>query len=145
MQIAFFQKISYSGTLQKENNYNVSKSKLRSKLVGDAKEYFVVPLDVFLSKIENTKRQLIQLLDSNTQLSEKTKKIEKRIIHYEYLQAYNNYQKFYSYHKKVNADLPADYYEPVINMDLNDDEMFRYSRAYRNLELKILDCPPKKH
>ena len=26
---SFFQKISYSGTLQKENNYNVSKSKLR--------------------------------------------------------------------------------------------------------------------
>ena len=141
---SFFQKISYSGTLQKENNYNVSKSKLRSKLVGDAKEYFVVPLDEFLSKIDNTKRQLLQLLDSNTQLSEKTKKIEKRIIHYEYLQAYNNYQKFYSYHKKVNADLPADYYEPVINMDLNDDEMFRYSRAYRNLVVENFRLSSKK-
>ena len=141
---SFFQKISYSGTLQKENNYNVSKSKLRSKLVGDAKEYFVVPLDEFLSKIDNTKRQLLQLLESNTQLNEKTKAIERKIIHYEYLQAYNNYQKFYSYHKKVNADLPADYYEPVINMDLNDDEMFRYSRAYRNLVVENFRLSSKK-
>ena len=86
----------------------------------------------------------MQLLDSNTQLSKKTKKIEKRIIHYEYLQAYNNYQKFYSYHKKVNADLPADYYEPVINMDLNDDEMFRYSRAYRNLVVENFRLSSKK-
>ena len=36
---SFFSSIEYFGDLKKVNNYNVSKSKMRSKLVGDTKEY----------------------------------------------------------------------------------------------------------
>ena len=128
----FFTSIIYSGDLKKENNYNVAKSQLRANLVGDTKEYFVVPLNVFLPKIERTRDTLFSLL-SKSELNKKDRELEKKIIEYEYLQTYNNYQKFYNYHKKVDPILPDDYYDPIINMDTDDGEIFRYSRAYRNL------------
>lgn len=128
----FFKSRSFSGDLKIENNYSVGKSSLRSKFVGDPKDYFVVPLDEFLLKIEKTRDTVFELLEKSN-LSLEDKIIEKRIIEYDYLQSYNNYQKFYSYHKKVKANLPDDYYDPVINMDTDDDEIFRHSRAYRNL------------
>ena len=128
----FYKSRNYSGELKIENNYGVAKSNLRSKFVGDPKDYFVVPLDEFLPKIEKTRDAVFELLEKSN-LSLEDKIIEKRIIEYDYLQSYNNYQKFYSYHKKVKANLPDGYYDPVINMDTDDDEIFRYSRAYRNL------------
>ena len=128
----FFKSRSFSGDLKIENNYSVAKSNLRSKFVGDPKDYFVVPLDEFLLKIEKTRDAVFELLEKSN-LSLEDKIIEKRIIKYDYLQSYNNYQKFYSYHKKVKANLPDGYYDPVINMDTDDDEIFRHSRAYRNL------------
>tara|TARA_Y100001970_G_C14172783_1_gene825130 strand:- start:275 stop:1675 length:1401 start_codon:yes stop_codon:yes gene_type:complete len=129
---SFFTSIEYSGELKKVNNYNVSKSKLRSRLVGDSKEYFVVPLNDFLKKIEKTRDSLFYLLDK-TELAPKDKILERKIIKYEYLQSYNNYKKFYTYHKNTDPILPDDYYEPIINMDTDDDEIFKYSRPYRNL------------
>ena len=131
----FYNSTVYSGELKVQNNYNVAKSKLRSSLVGDPKDYFVVPLNDFLEKIEKTKKSVMGLL-ATSGLSPEDKKLEKRIVEYDYLQSYNNYQKFYSYHKKVKAILPEDYYDPIINMDLDDDEMYRYSRAYRNLVIE---------
>jgi len=100
--------------------------------VGDSKEYFVVPLNDFFKKIEKTRDSLFYLLDQ-TDLTPKDKLLEKKIIKYEYLQTYNNYKKFYSYHKNTDPELPDDYYDPIINMDIDDDEIFKYSRAYRNL------------
>ena len=139
----FFKSLSYSGELQKENNYNVAKAKLRSELVGDPKDYFVVPLKDFLPKIEKTRDTLYNLL-SRSFLSQSDKEIEKDVIYYEYLQTYNNYQKFYSYHKNVNAELPVDYYDPIINMDMDNDVMFRNSRAYRNLIVENFRLLSKK-
>ena len=139
----FFKSLSYSGELQKENNYNVAKAKLRSEFVGDPKDYFVVPLKDFLPKIEKTRDTLYNLL-SRSFLSQSDKEIEKDVIYYEYLQTYNNYQKFYSYHKNANAELPVDYYDPIINMDMDNDVMFRNSRAYRNLIVENFRLLSKK-
>ena len=132
----FFSSRNFSGELKVENNFNVKKSALRSTLIGDSKDYFVVPLDKFLPKIKKTKDEVFALIEKS-RLSQKDKELEKRIAEYDYLQTYNNYQKFYSYHKKSEADLPNDYYKPIIEMDLDDDEMFRHSSAYRNL---IIAC-----
>ena len=128
----FYNSMNYSGDLKIENNYNVVKSLRRANLVGDPKEYFVVPLNEFLPKIEKTRDTLFSLL-SKSELKQRDRELEKKIIEYEYLQTYNNYQKFYNYHKKVDPILPDDYYDPIINMDTDDGEIFRYSRAYRNL------------
>ena len=128
----FFKSRQYSGDLSIENNFNVEKSALRSEFVGDPKDYFVVPLTEFLPKIKVTRDAIFELIDKSS-LSPEDKKLEKRISEYDYLQTYNNYQKFYSYHKKRDADLPEDYYQPIIDINIDDDEMFRHSGAYRNL------------
>ena len=96
-----------------------------------------------MPKIEKTRDTLYSLL-RNSNLSDSDKEIEKDVIYYEYLQAYNNYQKFYSYHKNVNAELPDNYYEPIINMDMDNDIMFRFSRAYRNLVIENFRLLSKK-
>ena len=139
----FFKSISYSGDLKNINNYNVAKAQLRAKQVGNTKEYFVVRLNEFLPKIEKTRDTLFYLLQQS-RLNGKDVDIEKKIIEYEYLQTYNNYKKFYTYHKKIDPRLPADYFEPVINMDIDDDEIFRYSRAYRNLIIENYRLTSKK-
>ena len=128
----FFKSRRYSGDLSSENNFNVQKSALRSEYVGDPKDYFVVPLPEFLSKIKVTRDAVFELIDKSS-LNQEDKKLEIRIAEYDYLQTYNNYQKFYSYHKKRNAELPDDYYQPIIDINIDDDEMFRHSGAYRNL------------
>ena len=128
----FFKSRKFTGELKYENNFNVEKSALRSKLIGESKDYFVVPLDEFLPKIKKTKEAVFELIEKSA-LSLEDKELERRIAEYDYLQTYNNYQKFYSYHKKYKADLPDDYYKPIIEMDIDDDEMFRHSSAYRNL------------
>lgn len=128
----FFKSRRYSGELSSENNFNVEKSALRSEFVGDPKDYFVVPLPEFLSKIKVTKEAVFELIDKSS-LSPEDKKLERMIAEYDYLQTYNNYQNFYSYHKKTNAELPDDYYQPIIEINIDDDEMFRHSGAYRNL------------
>ena len=139
----FFKSIIYSGDLKKENNYNVSKSKLRANLVGDTKEYFVVPLNDFLPKIEKTRDTLFSLL-ANSELSQKDTELEKKIIKYEYLQTYNSYQKFYNYHKKVDAVLPDGYYSPILGINTDDDEIFKNSRAYRNLIIENFRLSSKR-
>ena len=141
---SFFSSIEYFGDLKKVNNYNVSKSKMRSKLVGDTKEYFVVPLSEFLPKIRDTRDSLFSLLNK-TGLTEQDKILEKKIIEYEYLQSYNNYKKFYTYHKNRDPELPDGYYDPIINMDIDDDEIFKYSRAYRNLIIDNYRLTSKKY
>ena len=128
----FFKSRRYSGDLSSENNFNVQKSALRSEYVGDPKDYFVVPLLEFLSKIKVTRDAVFELIDKSS-LNQEDKKLEIRIAEYDHLQTYNNYQKFYSYHKKRNAELPDDYYQPIIDINIDDDEMFRHSGAYRNL------------
>ena len=128
----FFKSRRYSGDLSSENNFNVQKSALRSEYVGDPKDYFVVPLPEFLSKIKVTRDAVFELIDKSS-LNQEDKKLEIRIAEYDHLQTYNNYQKFYSYHKKRNAELPDDYYQPIIDINIDDDEMFRHSGAYRNL------------
>ena len=139
----FYKSMSYSGDLKKENNYNVAKAHLRSSRVGDPKEYFVVPLNEFLPKIEKTRDTLFSLLDKSG-LGQKDMEIEKKIIEYEYLQTYNNYKKFFHYHKKIDPDLPEDYFDPILSMDTDDDELFRHSRAYRNLIIENFRLSSKK-
>jgi len=139
----FYRSVSYSGDLKKENNYNVSKAQLRANRVGDPKEYFVVPLKEFLPKIEITRDTLFTIL-AKSGLGQKDMEIEKKIIEYEYLQTYNNYQKFYNYHNKVDPVLPDDYYDPILIMDTDDDELFRHSRAYRNLIIENFRLSSKR-
>ena len=139
----FYKSMSYSGELKKENNYNVAKSHLRSSRVGDPKEYFVVPLNEFLPKIEKTRDTLFSLLDKSG-LGQKDIEVEKKIIEYEYLQTYNNYKKFFHYHNKIDPDLPEDYFDPILSMDTDDEALFRHSRAYRNLIIENFRLSSKK-
>ena len=139
----FYESMSYSGDLKKENNYNVAKSHLRSSRVGDPKEYFVVPQKEFLPKIEKTRHTLFSLLDKSG-LAQKDIEVEKKIIEYEYLQTYNNYKKFFHYHNKIDPDLPEDYFDPILSMDTDDEALFRHSRAYRNLIIENFRLSSKK-
>ena len=47
--------------------------------MGNAKDYFVVPLEEFQNKIEKTQSALLDLLEKNNDLSPETKAIEKRV------------------------------------------------------------------
>ncbi len=128
----FWKSIKYSGKGSDINNFHASRGNLKGELVGDTKEFFVVPLEDFLSKIDNNKKAFLNLLE-NSNLSEEDKKLQRKVIETDYLLTKNNYDRFYFYHKKVHPELPADYYEPIQQIDLNDEELFYHDKSYRSL------------
>lgn len=128
-----FQKsLTIQGKGDEVNNFSHARSNLRGKLVVDAKEYMVVPLADFLPKIANT-RDSLQLLLDKSGLTGEDYNIQKMIIHYDYLFTLNNYRKFYTYHKKMEPILPADYLNPVRTMNLDDSVAYHFSNDYRLL------------
>ncbi len=129
---AFWKSIEYSGIGSDINNYLAAKTNLKGELVGDTKEFFVVPLDDFLSKIEYNKKAFLNLLES-FDFSEKDKELQRRVIEADYLLTKNNYDRFYFYHKKEHPELPVDYYNPIKELDLNDEELFYNDKNYRSL------------
>ncbi len=120
------------GKGEEVNRFSNERSKLRSKLVVDAKAYMVVPLNEFLPKIANT-RDSLQLLLNKSGLKGEDYDIQKMIIYYDHLFTLNNYRKFYTYHKKTEPILPPDYLKPVRTMNLDDSVAFHFSNDYRLL------------
>lgn len=128
----FYRSVKYSGKGNEVNNYNLARSTLKNKLVGDPKTFFVVPLEDFLLKIEKNRVALLGLLEQSN-LNEEDKKLQLKIIEYDYLLTRNNYDKFYAYHTKEHPELPADYYDPIKEMNMDDEEAFNNIQSYRNL------------
>lgn len=132
----FFRSTKYSGKGSEVNNFNVARGTLNSKLVGDAKTFFVVPIEDFLLKIKNNKMAFLNLL-KESDLNEEDNELQTKIIEYDYLLKRNNYDKFYSYHTKEHPELPAGYYDPIKQMDMDDEEAFNNIQSYRIL---ITEC-----
>ena len=128
----FYKSTKYTGKGSDVNNYHVAKSTLISKLVGDAKTFFLVPVDDFLAKIKSNKEALMALLEESG-LSEEDKALQAKIIEHNYLLTRNNYDKFNHYHTKQHPVLPADYYDPIKQMDMDDEAAFDNDQSYRNL------------
>lgn len=128
----FYESFSVKGTGAKINLVNRSRIKLQNMLLGDPKDFFVVPLDEFLAKVKNMKDSLQQLLD-NSSVDERDKGIQQLLIDNYCLLIYNNYKKFYSYHMKVDPVLPDNYFAPIRQMNMDNDTAFHYSAEYRNL------------
>ena len=104
--------------------------------MGDAKTFFVVPIEDFLLKIKNNKMAFLNLL-KESDLNEEDNELQTKIIEYDYLLKRNNYDKFYSYHTKEHPELPAGYYDPIKQMDMDDEEAFNNIQSYRIL---ITEC-----
>jgi len=132
----FYRSTKYTGKGSEVNNFNVARGTLNSKLVGDAKTFFVVPIDDFLLKIQKNKVAFLTLLEESD-LSKEDKELQTKIIEYDYLLKRNNYHKFYSYHTKEYPELPAGYYDPIKQMDMDDEEAFNNIKSYRIL---ITEC-----
>ena len=133
MDAAEFNKsLQFKGNGADVNDFTRARSSLKGKLVGDAKDYFVVPLVDFIKKIGNTRDSLALLLNQSG-LNAADKRIQQIIIQYDYLLTYNNYRKFYLFHTKAEPVLPDDYLKPVKTMNLDDEEAFTYSNEYRLL------------
>jgi thiol-disulfide isomerase/thioredoxin len=128
----FYNSIKFSGEGSDVNNFHVARGLLKGELVGDAKTFFVVPVDDFINKIENNKNAFLSLLEKSN-LTEEDKKLQAKIIYYDWLLTKNNYDKFYHFHTKQHPELPDDYYNPVKEIDLNDKELFNNDKNYRSL------------
>jgi thiol-disulfide isomerase/thioredoxin len=128
----FYNSIRFSGKGSKINNFNISRLHLKAKLIGNSKDFFLVPLDSFLVRTEANKKAFLELLN-NSELSKEEKAIESKIIKYDFILTRNNYDKFVYYHTKKHPDLPEDYYDPVKYFNIDDEEAYCYSKCYRTL------------
>ena len=128
----FFKSRKFKGKGSEVNNYHVTRSALKNKLVGDAKAFFVVPIEDFMTKIDKNKDIFLDFLEASA-LKGQEKEIQRKIIEHDYLLTRYNYDKFNHYHTKIHPELPEGYYAPIIQMDLDDEVSFIYDRSYRNL------------
>lgn len=128
----FYSSAKYSGKGNEVNNYNVTRSTLKNKLVGDAKTFFVVPLEDFLAKIKKNRVELLALLEQS-KLSKEDNELQLKIIEYDYLLTRNNYDRFNFYHTKKHPELPVDYYNPIKEMNMDDEEAYNNIQNYRAL------------
>ncbi len=128
----FYKSTKYTGKGSDLNNYHVSRGTLKNKLVGDAKTFFLVPVDEFLLKIQSNKEAFLALLKESN-LNGEDKALQKKIIEYDYLLTRYNFDKFNHYHTKKHPELPADYYDPIRQMEMDDEESFNNDKSYRVL------------
>jgi thiol-disulfide isomerase/thioredoxin len=128
----FYNTISFTGEGSDVNNFNISRKKLKGKLIGVSKDFFLVPLDSFLLKTDNNRKDFLKLLD-NSGIKGNDKTIQEKIIEYDYILTRNNYDKFVYYHTKKHPKLPLDYYDPIKKINIDDEESYCYSKSYRTL------------
>jgi thiol-disulfide isomerase/thioredoxin len=128
----FYKSTKYSGNGSEVNNYHVARGTLKNKLVGDAKIFFVVPVDDFLLKIQKNKEAFLELLETSS-LTGQDKELQRKVVEYDYLLTRYNYDKFNHYHTKEHPVLPEGYYDPIRGMNMDDEESFNNIQSYRNL------------
>ena len=128
----FFKSRKFKGKGSEVNNYHVTRGAVKNILVGDAKAFFVVPIEDFMTKIDKNKDTFLDFLEAST-LKGQDKEIQRKIIEHDYLLTRYNYDKFNHYHTKIHPELPEGYYAPIIEMDLDDEVSFIYDKSYRNL------------
>jgi len=128
----FYRATKFTGKGSLVNNYHVARSTLKGSFVGDAKDYFVVPVTDFLKKIAKEKLAFLDLLEK-WNLDSEDKEIQRKIIEHDHLLIRNNYDKFNFYHTQIHPELPADYYDPIKNMFVDDEQSFKNDGSFRNL------------
>jgi len=131
----FYQSTKYSGEGSLVNNYSVARGTLKSSFVGDAKEYFVVPIADFMLKIEKEKTAFLALLEQ-AGLEKEDNEFQMKIIENDYLQTRNSYDRFNFYHTQQHPVVPEDYYEPIKKMDISDEESFMNDKSYMNMVIE---------
>ncbi len=131
----FYKSTKYSGEGSLVNNYSVARGALKGSFVGDAKEYFVVPIADFMLKIEKEKTAFLALLEQ-AGLEKEDNEFQRKIIENDYLQTRNSYDRFNFYHTQQHPVVPEDYYEPIKKMDISDEESFMNDKSYMNMVIE---------
>jgi thiol-disulfide isomerase/thioredoxin len=143
---SFPNSIQYEGEGAVFNNYMKTKSALNLKLVGDAKVFFVVPIEDFIKKIAADSTEFFDQLRT-AKLSKEDEQLARKLIHYDYLLKRNNYRKFYVFHTKAEPFIPENYLDPIRNLNMNDAEAYNNSMDYRYLivdKWRLLDTDKKR-
>jgi thiol-disulfide isomerase/thioredoxin len=128
----FYRATKYTGKGSLVNNYHVARSTLKASFVGDPKDYFVVPVTDFLQKIAKEKLAFLDLLET-WNLDSEDKEVQRKVIEHDYLQIRNSYDKFNFYHTQIHPELPLNYYDPIKNMYVDDEQSFKNNGSYRNM------------
>lgn len=144
---SFVQTMKFEGEGALFNNYLKAKSQLNTELIGDAKVFFVVPLNDFLNKLSADSTKFYEQLNK-ANLIEDDIRSARKFIFYDYLLKRNNYRKFYVYHTKTEPIIPDNYLDPIRNLDMNDAEAYNNSMDYRYLIIdkwRLADAASKKN
>lgn len=139
----FYKTAKYTGKGSLVNNYHVARLTLKGSFVGDPKEYFVVPVADFLEKIAKEKQAFLNLLEK-WNLEPDDKVVQRKVIEYDNLLIRNNFDKFNHYHTQIHPVLPSDYYDPIKNMYLDDEQSYINDGSYRNLVTENLRYKSKE-
>jgi thiol-disulfide isomerase/thioredoxin len=136
----FINSIKYSGLGQDENNYLIQKNKVIESKYGDQSNFENVlkiysdEEQVFLDNIESLKKSMLDKLATSYIKNERFIKNEKKEIDILCLKYYEQYSPYHGYATE-NREFKAsdDFPKAGDDFDMNDEEIFKHSYAYRGL------------
>lgn len=136
----FVNAMKYSGTGQEENNYLIQKNKVIESKFGNQADFenvikiYTVDEKTFIASIEELQKSILEKLNGAAIKNEKFVINEKKEIDYLGLKYYEQYSPYHGYaignrEFKASADFP----KAGDDFDMNDEETFKHSYAYRGL------------
>ena len=125
--------ITFDGTNASVNSYLLEKGKETKKMLGGTKDLYSLEEANFLTKLNKAKEFSKKLVEKSN-LNDAVKKIELKNIDYNYVNNLNRYESYHAYFaKKKDFKASESFPNPVKGMDLNNEEDYKNSSAYRNI------------
>jgi len=136
----FINTMKYSGNGQDENNYLIQKNKVIESKLGIQSNFdsiikiYSVDEKAFIKKIEDLKKSILDKLESSTIKNQKFVTNEKKEIDILCLKYYEQYSPYHGYAIENREFKASDEFPKAgDDFDMNDEEIFKHSYAYRGL------------
>ena len=126
----FDEKLNYSGTSSKENNYLAQKYLKEESFSPNPQAFFSLPEKDYKAKITELKSELENLL-TKAETGNEFQQLEKKNIQFGYYLQLLQYPMAHEYFTQKKIDLPVDFDEELKNLDLENEADFLKIPNYR--------------
>ena len=114
------------------NNYLVKKSKVGSQITKDLESFYSKDYSLYLKNIQKVKKTYISIL-SEYDVEDFFVIAEKKSLEYERLLSIQNYTSSYKFYLGGEVSPPEDFYAPIKDVDLNNENDYNKQPFYRYL------------
>ncbi|WP_242135552.1 TlpA family protein disulfide reductase [Aestuariivivens marinum] len=130
----FNNSLNYTGKGSEASNYLKLKNTRKQNLMGNRTDFFSLNESAFIEKNKEIKTAMLTLLDSFNNISEIFKEMDKKELHYEYLNNLNSYERSHRYYtKNPNFKVSEGFLSELNELDYTNEKDYTASPNYKSL------------